>query len=180
MAYVCELGTGQRIYLDNPGNQTIITTSSSSPGQQQHSSSEFTSGHWTSPPQLFHTPNGILIKITGSNGEQLIQVQGNSIAVTNHTPTVTHSQPLHLEQVASIPASSMPPMQPLEPMPPMQPMTMGNMEMSLNPMQMRMGNMEMHINSDLSSHPTRRFCSQCGAKVKESDRFCASCGHQLS
>jgi rRNA maturation endonuclease Nob1 len=69
-----------------------------------------------------------------------------------------------------------------------QPMTMGDMHMSMKPMEMRMGNMAMHMGaSNAAAHTpteiapaTKRFCSQCGASVKESDRFCTSCGHRLS
>ena len=53
MAYVCEIGTGQRAYLDNQGKQTIVTTASSSLGQQQQSSQSFVTGSWTASPESF-------------------------------------------------------------------------------------------------------------------------------
>lgn len=186
MAYVCELGTGQRVYLDNQGTQTVVTTSSSSAGQQQQASSSFTTGSWTSPPELFQTPTGVVLKIKTAQGEHYIQVQGGSMSVMGAMPTIGSSQPMQVQQIANMPASSMPPMQPMEPikpMEPMKPMKMGNMEMNMNPMEMRMGNMEMRMGESMSfSTPdqnTKRFCPQCGDAVSLSDRFCASCGNRL-
>jgi NADH pyrophosphatase NudC (nudix superfamily) len=183
MAYVCDLGTGQRVYLDNQGMQTVVTTVSTSRGQQQQSSSGFETGSWTAPPELFQTANGVIVKINTAGGDRLIQIQGNSMSVTSSVSSLSNSQQLQMQQVASTPASSMPPMQPMEPMQPMkpiEPMKMGDMQMNLNPMEMRMGNMEMRIGSTAQDSETRRFCSQCGAAVGASDRFCSSCGHQLN
>jgi NADH pyrophosphatase NudC (nudix superfamily) len=186
MAYVCDLGTGQRVYLDNQGMQTVVTTVSTSPGQQQQSSNSFSTGNWTAPPELFQTANGVIVKINTAGGDRLIQIQGNSISVTSSVSSLSNSQQLQMQQVASTPASSMPPMQPmapmkpLEPIKPMEPMKMGDMQMNLNPMEMRMGNMEMRMGSTTPNSGTRRFCSQCGAPVEESDRFCSSCGHKLN
>lgn len=192
MPYVCELGKGQRVYLDHQGTQTIVTTASSSPGQQQQSSSSFNTGSWTAPPEIFQTPNGITVKITTAAGSSFIQIQGNSISVSAVAPSQTSSQQLQIQQVDSIPASSMQPMQPMQPMKPMEPMqpmkpiepmNMGNMQMSMNPMEMRMGNMEMRMGSPISVSSStpgeRRFCPQCGNQLALSDRFCSSCGHRL-
>ncbi|GET36542.1 zinc ribbon domain-containing protein [Microseira wollei] len=174
MPYVCELGRGQRVYLDNQGTQTIVTTASSSPGQQQQSSSSFTTGSWTAPPEIFQIPNGVTVKVETEAGSRFIQIQGNSISTTAFAPSFTSSQQLQIQQVDSTSASSMPPMQPMQPMKPIEPM---------KPMEMRMGNMEMRMGSSRSvSESTpgeRRFCPQCGSKVESSDRFCSSCGHRL-
>ncbi|MEB3885133.1 zinc ribbon domain-containing protein [Lyngbya sp. CCY1209] len=196
MPYVCELGTGQRVYLDNQGGQTLITTASGAPGQQQQSSSGFQTGNWTSPPSIYRTGNGIILKIETAQGEHFVQLQGSSMSVMGQTPSLGSAQQMSVQQVSSTPASSpsmepmkpMEPMQmePMQPMQPMQPMKMGDMEMGTNPMQMRMGNMEMKMggssssSSSSSSGGTRRFCNNCGASVKPDDRFCGSCGHQLN
>ncbi|MBF2019358.1 MAG: zinc-ribbon domain-containing protein [Hydrococcus sp. C42_A2020_068] len=185
MAYVFELGTGQRVYLEDRGMQTVVTVSSGGPGQQQQSSSSIQTGKWTSPPELLQTPNGAVIKITTARGEHHIQIQGNSIGVTSRS-SGGGDRWMQGQQVSSTSVSSsfsmpsMQPMKPMEPMNPMEPMKMGDMEMSANPMQMRMGNMEMRMGSATQTQVNRRFCSQCGAPVEPSDRFCSSCGHQLS
>lgn len=180
MAYLCELGTDQRLYLENQGMQTVVTTVSSSLGQQQQASNSFQTGNWTSTPEVFQTPGGVVLKIKTAQGEHYIQVQGGSMSAMNSTPAFGSSQQMQVQQVASTPATSMPPMepmQPIEPMQPMKPMKMGDMEMNMNPMEMRMGNMEMRMGAPTQS--TKRFCPQCGTSVDPGDRFCASCGHRL-
>ncbi|ERT09497.1 double zinc ribbon family protein [Lyngbya aestuarii BL J] len=174
MAYLCELSPSQKVYLDIQANQTVVTTVSSSPGQQQQSSSSFTTGSWTSPPRVYRNNAGITIEIETAQGKHYINVQGNSMGVIDHAPSMSPSEMLQLQQVSSIPKSTMSPMKPMEPM------KMENMQMNMKPMEMRMGNMEMQINSpENPASQVKRFCSQCGASIQSEDRFCSSCGHRL-
>jgi len=159
MPYVSELGTGQLVYLENQGEQTIFTIVNSSAGQQQQSSNSFTTGTWTAPPQILQTSTSVLLKIFTTRGEQVIQIRGNSTTVR------TDAKILPLEEIESIPTVN------LEPMQPMKPMNMGGMSL-------KMGNMEMSMGNTDST--TKRFCSNCGTSVKSGDRFCSSCGHNLS
>jgi hypothetical protein len=131
MPYLSELGTGQKVYLDNQGNQTIVTISSSSPGQQQQASSSFTTGSWTATPEVLQTPTGIILKIYTATGEQLIQLQGGSMSMVNSTPG--NIQQLQVQQTSTMPSTGMKPMEPMKPMDPMKPMEMrmGNMSMSM-------------------------------------------------
>ena len=181
MAYLCELGNGQRLYVESRGTQTIVTLASSQAGQQQQSSSGFPTGAWIAPPQVFQSPAGSILQLSTEQGIYSILIQGSSMGAIHDTPSVSGWQQLQVQQ-GSVPPSSMPPM---EPMQPLEPLKMGNMQMSLNPMQMQMGNMAMRMEPPASVSPTaqsstRRFCSQCGAAVKPEDRFCSSCGHQLT
>ncbi|MGI0485256.1 zinc ribbon domain-containing protein [Pantanalinema rosaneae CENA516] len=177
MPYECDLNTGQRIYLDCQGNQTIVTLSSSQPGQQQQSSCGFQTGAWTAPPQIFQTPGGAMIKITTAQTESLIQIQGTYMGMSHDVSAIGSAHSVQMRQVASASTTSMPPMQP------MQPMKMGDMQMTMNPMTMQMGNMGMQMGSPPTPpSPTaqeRRFCSQCGTRVEPNDRFCSNCGHQF-
>ena len=203
MAYVCELGAGQRVYLENQGVQTVVTLISSSPGQQQQASNSFTTGVWSSPPQVFQTPYGMVLKITSEQGEKTLQIQGSGVSVISSMPLGKDSEQLPVHEVATLPVSPMPGVESLKPMPPMNPMepmtpmkmspmepmkplepmnlNMGNMQMSMNPMEMRMGNMGMRMGSPAPQNTpqTQRFCTQCGASVKPEDRFCSSCGHPI-
>lgn len=172
MAYVCELGDGQRLYLDNSGTQTLITLSSSSAGQQQQSSQSFETGNWLAPPDVSRLWSGIIVTLKTEQGDRFIQVQGNYVGILQQPPSLDHAQPLQLQQTAP------PPVTPMQPMQPMQPMKMGDMQMSLNPMSMRMGNMSMQMGTPPES--SRRFCSQCGASIQADDRFCSNCGHRLN
>jgi hypothetical protein len=169
MAYVCNLDTGQTVYLENQGNLTIITTMMINQGQQQQSSTSIETGNWTSLPEIFRTSQGVMLKIQGVKGQSLITIQGSSISTINQLSHLGNLQPLPLQETTQTP------LQPLQPLQPMKPMTMGNMSMSMNPMEMRMGDM----NLSMKPPSTKRFCSQCGASVKPEDKFCSSCGHKL-
>jgi hypothetical protein len=170
MTHHWELG-GQRIYLNNQGNQTIVTIATLTPGQQQQSTSSFTTGNWLSAPEMVEIPGGAVFKIQSNQGETIIQIQGSNVSVSSGTN----------QSSSSTSQTSMKPMQPMQPMQPMPPMTMGGMTM--NPMEMRMGNMELKMGENTVNQSTQnsvtRFCTQCGERVKESDRFCASCGYRL-
>ena len=184
MTYGCEIGAGRSVYLDNQGDQTVVTIVSSGPGQQQQASNRFTTGVWTTPPQLFRAGDGVVIRIHTGQGHQDIQVLGSSMSMMSGSFAHQGAQQLQVQAVAQAPSPAMQPMQP------MQPMQMGGgMQMNLNPMEMRMGNMEMRMGEPTIAAPiaapssataSRRFCSQCGAAVQPDDRFCASCGHQLA
>ncbi|MGA8895920.1 MAG: zinc ribbon domain-containing protein [Planktothrix agardhii] len=173
MAYVCELGTGQSVYLENQGAQTVVTLISSGPGQQQQASSSFTTGVWSSPPQVFQTPYGLVLEVISEQGERSLQIQGTSVSILGEMPSVTDSQQLTVQEVTRVSVSPLKPMEPMK-MEPMKPMNlkMGDMQMNMNPMSMRMG-------SGSSEENPKSFCSQCGTSVKPEDRFCSNCGHQL-
>lgn len=173
MAYLCDLGGGQKVYIDNQGMQTAIALISSSPGQQQQSSSSFQTGPWVMPPTAFRTAAGMVLRIESQQGPQFVLLAANGISVLTAAPTLTNAEVVSLQQVAG----STETIAPLKPMEPMKPMKMGDMEMRMNPMQMRMGNLSMEMGSPTPE--VKRFCSQCGVAVAEGDRFCSSCGHPL-
>ncbi len=179
MAYLCNLGTGQQVYLDNQGTQTIVTIMSGGPGQQQQASSGVSTGRWTEPPTVFRTDNGVILRINSETGQHFVQLQGSSMGVMSQSPSLSNAQQLQVQQTSSSasgqqpmqpmkpmePMQPMQPMQPMEPMKPMQPMKMGDMEMSMNPMQMKMGNMELSMGKSSASSQSqsgsgRHFCSQ--------------------
>jgi NADH pyrophosphatase NudC (nudix superfamily) len=168
MAIYSELPTGQRLYLDNQGTQTIVTLASGASGQQQQSSSSFATGIWTKEPEIQITPQGVIVNIITATGNHSIHIQGTSISL---------SSPHAFASSQSSQSSSFSPL-PMQPMQPMQPMKMGNMSMSFSPMEMQMGDMKMSM-GETKQVNKRQFCSQCGAKVSENARFCSSCGHQL-
>lgn len=187
VAYVGNLGSGQQVYVENQGTQTIINLISSSSGQQQSQSTSFQTGTWVKPPALFRNPAGFILQIEATEGFRCVRLQANAIGILSDTPSLSNAEVVPLQETAGIPGSSMQPMQPmqpmkpLEPMKPMEPMRMGDMEMRLSPnMEMRMGNMQLRMGSpEEPTAATRRFCTQCGKAVSESDRFCSHCGHQL-
>lgn len=172
MAYMGELGAGFSIYIENQDNQTIVTAIASSPGQQQQTSHSFTTGRWTTSPELFRSPQGAVIKLRAAQGNYYLQVQSHRIAQVETIPPRQTLESIPLQQVVQPPATPMPPMPPLE---------MDNMVMNLQPMQMRMGNMHMSMGTaSTATHTTqKKFCSQCGTAAATTDKFCANCGHRL-
>ncbi|NEP16085.1 MAG: zinc ribbon domain-containing protein [Leptolyngbya sp. SIO4C1] len=187
MAYVNELSSGTSLYVDNQGEQTIVTLMSRSPGQQQQSSNSFTTGPWTAPPEIVQTAAGVAIKLSTAQGEQTVQVQGNVADVSG-----TAAQPM--QKTDRMPAVGMRPMRPMPPMK-MGNLSMGNMSMKMQPMEMRMGDMELRMDRSSSAAAStsaggtsagsaadssaQKFCTQCGTPVSTNDRFCGHCGHQL-
>ncbi|HEY9627634.1 MAG TPA: zinc ribbon domain-containing protein [Coleofasciculaceae cyanobacterium] len=178
MVYACDLDNGQRLFLDNAGNQTLITLASSSAGQQQQASQSIQTGSWIAPPEVFRMAGSIIVKLRTAQCKHFIQVQGSSVNVLSSAPSLSHAQQIQMQQVNS-PTSE--PMR-IKPMEPMKPMDMGNMQMNLKPMEMKMGNMSMQMGvptAPPAPPSTRQFCSQCGVAIQPDDRFCSSCGHQL-
>ncbi len=192
MAYMCNLGNGQQVFVYNQDNQTIVTLSGTLPGQQQQSSSGFSTGKWTALPILYRNAGGFILRIESDRGPHYVQLQGSSMSAVGTTPNFENAEVIPMQTAEPPPAATMEPMKPMkpmtpmEPMKPMKPMKMGDMEMRMNPMEMRMGNMGMSMGESTPSKgestPSYRqnFCPQCGAPVKENDRFCANCGHRLS
>lgn len=175
MAYLCELGKGHQVYLDNRDGQTLVTVCTISLGQQQQSSSSLTTGIWTDPPQAFRMGTGAVFKIQSGQGAWFITIQGNRIGMQQEPLAWGSMQGMQMQSTVAMPTT----VQPSMPR-----MTMGNMEMSMNPMEMRMGSMNMSMGSASSessqSPDEQRFCRQCGAKVSSLDRFCFRCGQALS
>lgn len=169
MAYVANLTAGDRIYVSNRGEQTKITASLINSSQQQNQSYSLSTGKWVVPPTLFKVRDAAILRIEAVGGEFFLQLQYGSITVLAATPDLFNAEilPLMMESESeSIPGTlEMPPMQPMKPM---------------SPMKMEMGNMKMEMGASRSTPAKAKFCSQCGASVKNSDRFCSQCGNSLS
>ena len=191
MGYVCELGTGRKLYLDNQAGQTVVTLANTASGQQQQASSSFQTGPWIATPEVYLTADGAVVKLQSARGAHYIRVQGGSIGVSEAF-SLDSLQHMQMQQTSTSvpPTPPMSPIAPMTPMTPMPPMPLGNAAMGMNPMEMQMGNMQMRMGNNpppatVSNPPAattphqRRFCSQCGNPVKPEDRFCTSCGHHL-
>lgn len=182
MAYLCNLGNGQQVFVDNQDNQTIVTFTGTLPGQQQQSSSGFSTGKWTALPILYRNAGGFILRIDSDRGPHYVQLQGSSMSAMSAPPNLETAEVIPMQTAEPPPVAKMEPMkpmEPMEPMKPMKPMKMGDMEMRMNPMEMRMGNMSMSRGESTPSYQ-QNFCPQCGAPLKENDHFCANCGHRLS
>ncbi|NJN85210.1 MAG: zinc ribbon domain-containing protein [Leptolyngbyaceae cyanobacterium SL_7_1] len=169
MAYKAELGNGQFLFVHNQGAQTLVTLSHQSAGQQQSQTASFETGAWSSPPALYCTATGVILKITAATGDRLIQLQGQQLQSLSTVPALPEHDRVMMQEAAdsSIPSLSF--------LPPLQ---MGDMAMQMNPMRMQMGDMAMQMPSNPAS-AEQRFCPQCGNALQPDDRFCPQCGHGL-
>ncbi|HEY9747762.1 MAG TPA: zinc ribbon domain-containing protein [Allocoleopsis sp.] len=186
MAYFGNLSSTDRLQVENVGVQTAIALSSVRTGQQQSQQTSLITGSWVVPPTLFQTATGWILRIEANQGQFFVQIAPGSISLLSTPPNLLGATVLPLQPItmsASSPSPSMPPMSSLPPLEPLSPLQMGDMQMHLEPMQMRMGNMQMQMGTPTPTpvtEPAQRFCTQCGQAVSLGDRFCAHCGHALA
>jgi hypothetical protein len=170
MTYAYELENGQRLIVQNDGDDTLVALSSEDEGQQQSQCTGFDTGRWLKPPELFRTSGKLVLRIESKGGVEFIRVRGTQIQLMRSEPELENAERLKLKK--SVESVAMKPMEPMEPMKPM-----GRMR----PMEMRMGGMHMSMGSpEKEAETAKRFCSQCGKPARDDDRFCGSCGHELS
>jgi hypothetical protein len=176
MAYIGELGVGSSIYIDNQDHQTIVTTVASAPGQQQQMSHSLPTGRWTTSPELFHTPQGLVIKLETTQGDRYLHIQSHQVRLVTAEPSPQTLEVIPLQQVAQPPTLSVPPLPP-----PLHPQDLGTLFMSLPPLQMPLEHLPMGkgITSTATHSLFHHSCSQCGTTVTATDKFCAHCGHRL-
>lgn len=169
----------------------MVTLFSGGAGQQQSQANGFETGIWQTPPVLFQTTTGLVIRIEAAGRQFFIQIQGGAMQLLTTAPSLAGADVVALQQVDTgdhshpEPMEPMQPMEPMEPMKPMEsmkPLRMGNMEMRMNPMEMQMGNMRLRMETTPKSPPTPpqaaspRFCTQCGAGVSHTIGFVQTAG----
>jgi hypothetical protein len=124
MAYACDIGNGQRLLVQNDGDNTQVALSSGDSGQKQNQSTSFTTGEWSKPPELFRTRGNLVLRLEGKNGVQFIGIRGDQIESIRSDPKLENAEKLTLkesnEKIAQM--KPMKPMKPMEPMKPMKPM----------------------------------------------------------
>ncbi|MBE9028896.1 zinc ribbon domain-containing protein [filamentous cyanobacterium LEGE 11480] len=196
MPYMCDISPNQTVFLDNPGDQTVLTCMSGQVGQQQQSSSSFTTGRWSNPPELWRSSQGLFIQIHGESGITIVQIQNNGLHVTSAQAIGQPAQTIPMQPVAAMPnmptmqsmqpmppIQPMPPMQPMSPMQPMPPMNMSNMNSAPPAMQMQMGNMQMSM--DNPTNPKSSSSNGVSHSLNSSHstptqrNFCSGCGQPI-
>ena len=124
MTYVCDIGNGQRLLVENDGDDTQVALSSGDSGQQQNQSTGFDTGKWSKSPELFRTSENLVLRLEGKSGVKFIGVHGNQIESMRNEPDLKNAENLALkesnENIARM--KPMEPMRPMEPMKPMEPM----------------------------------------------------------
>jgi hypothetical protein len=79
MTYMHDIGNGQRLLVQNDGNDTRVALSSGDSGQQQNQSTSFSTGEWVKSPELFRTSQNLVLRIESESGAEFIGIHGNQI-----------------------------------------------------------------------------------------------------
>ena len=124
MTYAYDLGNGQRLLVQNDGDNTQVALSSGDSGQQQNQCTGFSTGEWSRPPELFRTAENLVLRLESKSGVKFIGVQGNEIESMRREPDLKNAERLTLTESNenSSRMKSMEPMKPMELMKPMKPM----------------------------------------------------------
>src|SRR3974377_416408 len=155
MTYAYDLENGQRLIVQNDGDDTLVALRSDDEGQQQSQSTGFDTGRWLKPPELFRTGGKLVLRLESKGGVDFIRVRGTQVQVMRSEPELENAERLKLKKLNESVA-----MKPMEPMDPRRPM--GRMR----PMEMRMGGMHMSMGSpEKETETAKRFCSQCGKQA---------------
>jgi hypothetical protein len=118
MTYSHDLGNGERLLVQNDGDNTQVALSSGDGGQKQNQSTGFTTGEWSKPPELFRIDDELVLRLESKNGVEFIAIQGNQIQSMRSEPDLKNGQ----REVLEKPDESIKKMKPMEPMKPMKPM----------------------------------------------------------
>lgn len=147
------------VFIENQGAQTNLQVSSGSGGQQQSQGNGFTTGEWSSDPELYRDGRDLLLVLHTPEGDRAVRIHGSSSQSLSSVPETSGCERLELKQVEKSSHQGKAPMKPMEPMRPMKPMKpmemrMGNMHMSMGSgMEMRMGDMHLKMGEDQPKYP---------------------------
>jgi hypothetical protein len=127
MTYTHDIGNGQRLLVENEGDNSQIALSSGDSGQQQNQGAGFNTGKWSKPPELFRTGDDIVLRLEGKGGVLFVRVHARRIEPMSNEPDLETAEKLTLkesdENIARMkPMEPMKPMKPMKPMEPMKPM----------------------------------------------------------
>ncbi len=118
MTYAHDIGNGQRLLVENDGDNTQVALSSGDSGQQQNQSTGFSTGEWSKPPELYRTAENLVLRLESKSGVEFIGIQGNQIESIRKEPKLENAERLTLKESDEKIAR----MKPMEPMKPMKPM----------------------------------------------------------
>ena len=115
MAYTCDIGNGQRLLVQNDGDNTQVALSSGDSGQKQNQSTSFTTGEWSKPPELLRTRENVVLRLEGKDGVQFIGILGDQLESLQSEPKLENAEKLTLKE-SNESIARMKPMKPMEPM----------------------------------------------------------------
>src|SRR3984893_4604744 len=98
MTYTYDLGNGQRLLVENDGDDTQVALSSGDSGQQQNQSTSFNTGKWSKPPELFRTGDDIVLRLESKSGVEFVGVHGHQIETMSSEPDLKTAEKLTLKE----------------------------------------------------------------------------------
>ena len=117
MTYTHDIGNGQRLLVENDGDNTQVALSSGDSGQQQNQSTGFSTGKWSKPPELFRISEKLVLRVESKSGVKFISIHGNQIESMRSEPDLKNAEKLTLNE-SNENIAKMKPMEPMEPMKP--------------------------------------------------------------
>jgi hypothetical protein len=121
MTYACDIGNGQRLLVENDGDDTQVALSSGDAGQQQNQTTGFSTGNWSKPPELFRTSENLVLRVESKSDVKFIRIHGHQIESMRGEPDLKNAENLTLKE-SNEKIERMKPMKPMKPMEPMKPM----------------------------------------------------------
>src|ERR1700730_11253416 len=79
MTYAYDLENGQRLIVQNDGDDTLVALRSEDEGQQQSQSTGFDTGRWLRPPELFRSRGNLVLRLESKSGTEFVRIRGNQI-----------------------------------------------------------------------------------------------------
>jgi hypothetical protein len=70
MTYAYDFENGQRLLVQNDGDDTQVALSSGDSGQKQNQSTGFNTGGWSKPPELFRTSENLVLRLESKSGTE--------------------------------------------------------------------------------------------------------------
>jgi hypothetical protein len=120
MNYQGQLQTGEKILLQNDGEQTHIQLQSGDEGKRESQGSGFETGKWKKTPTLFSSGEGAVLRIEGSDGEAFVEITGHGINRLSEAPNLDGAEEIELsetdEELAEMHMKPMAPMKPMKPL----------------------------------------------------------------
>lgn len=118
MAYQSDLGNGQTVFIEQQGEQTSVQVH----GDGQSQGSGFHTGHWTQPPRLYRSGDGLVLELRADE-TTYHRLNGTQVQSLGHAPDLNGAEPVELREVKDgSDDSAMKPMEKMKPMEPMKPM----------------------------------------------------------
>ncbi len=118
MAYQSDLGNGQRVFIEQQGEQTKVQLH----GEGQSQGSGFHTGAWTQPPRLYRSGDGLVLELRGDE-TTYHSLNGTQMKSLGSAPDLHGAEQVELHEVKDgSDSEAMKPMEPMAPMKPMKPM----------------------------------------------------------